>query len=309
MADDPRPPLVLSFDFEDWHQLVYRAVGVAGADVRHAAFERQIEAILALLEELNIRATFFLLGMTVENYPDLARRVAEHGCEVASHGYGHERVYRQDAKSFGNDVARSLDLIAEVTGRRPAGYRAPAFSINRRTPWAYEVLAKLGLRYDSSQYDSPRIPDRIHPVPQHPYPIALEGGRELWEFPIATWPVGGRSLPIGGGGYWRVVPRAVLLRALGHVAADGGLPVTYLHPYECDPEALEIALPPEASTKQRVRAQLRRAQRNLGRGRIRARLRDIAQHFRIVTYEEAHAEIEQRYGSRPRALSPQGALV
>ncbi len=299
---------ILSFDVEDWHQLVGRRLGrTEGAT--NPAFERQMRAIFALLDELGVHATFFLLGMSVERHPHVAEEIVARGDEVACHGYAHERVYAQTPAEFRRDVERSVNLIEEIAGRRPLGYRAPAFSINRDTPWAYESLADLGFRYDSSQYDSPRVPRRIRPVPSTPYRLKLASGRELWEFPITAWHVGARSVPLGGGSYWRVLPAPVLVRALGKLAQAGTQPVLYVHPYECDPWPLRVAPPERLGAKQRLLALARSAQRNPGRSRVVPRIREVAEHFRLLSYEEAHDEIAKRYGARTRALSAEGVLV
>ena len=155
------PKLLLSIDFEDWHQLVHRGLGRDDWDTRGPALERQTAAIFELLDELSAKVTFFVLGMTAERYPDLVRAIAAKGHELACHGYVHRRVPNQSRDEFHADVVRCADLLEELGGKRPLGYRAPAFSITRETPWAYDVLAELGFRYDSSQYDSPRIGNRI----------------------------------------------------------------------------------------------------------------------------------------------------
>jgi polysaccharide deacetylase family protein (PEP-CTERM system associated) len=296
-----QPAALLSIDVEDWHQLVHRRLGAADWNRPGPAFERQMQAVCDLLAELGAKATFFLLGMTVENYPHVAAEISERGYEVGSHGYAHARVYTQTEAEFSADLERSVEVIGKATGRRPTGYRAPAFSINRDTPWAYEVLAELGFRYDSSQYDSPRIPNRIAPVPRAPYRLELPSGTKLWEFPIPSF---GR-IPIGGGGYWRVLPAAVLARALGRIS----WPVLYFHPYEFDPLPLRAELPDGASPRERLFAASRGPLRNPGRHLVAARLRKVGQHFRLTSYEEAHAEIEREYGASTRALSPQGVLV
>src|SRR6186713_2772493 len=214
----PVAKLLLSFDFEDWHQLVHRRLGRTDWASAGPALERQAEAIFALLDELGARATFFVLGMTAERYPDLVREIAARGHELACHGYAHQRVHEQTPDEFRRDVERCSELLEQLGGRRPLGYRAPAFSITRDTPWAYEALAQLGFRYDSSQYDSPRIPRRIRSVPATPYRLELPSGREIWEFPVTVWRVRGRAVPIGGGAYWRVLPAPLLRRALRQVA-------------------------------------------------------------------------------------------
>ncbi len=301
--------LLLSFDFEDWHQLVHRMLGLADWDVRGEALERQTGATLDLLDEVGAKATFFLLGITARRYPDLVREIAARGHEPACHGFEHERVHRQTRDEFRRDVESSAALIEQTTGRRPVAYRAPAFSINRETPWAYDVLAELGFRYDSSQYDSPKIPNRIGAIPQSPYRLSLAGGADLWELPISVADVAGRRIPIGGGSYWRLLPKPLLLRGLRAAATASEHPVLYFHPYECDPEPLRARLPPRPSVRQRVKAAERSGWRNFRRTLVPARLRAVADQFRLVSYEQAYADIDEHYGTRTRSLSREGVLV
>jgi polysaccharide deacetylase family protein (PEP-CTERM system associated) len=170
--------LLLSIDFEDWHQLVHRRLGRSDWDKRGPALERQTEVVLTLLDELGVKATFFVLGITAARYPELLQEIAARGHEIASHGHAHERVHAQTADSFRADVQRGLETIEARAGVRPIGFRAPAFSITRATPWAYDVLGELGFEYDSSQYDSPRVPNRIAPIPRAPYRLRAESGAD-----------------------------------------------------------------------------------------------------------------------------------
>jgi peptidoglycan/xylan/chitin deacetylase (PgdA/CDA1 family) len=277
-----KPRLLLSIDFEDWHQLVHRRLGFVDWEKPHVALERQTSHLLGLLDELGARATFFLLGMTVANHRDLVAEIVRRGHEPASHGYAHTRVYDQTRDEFRTDLERAAETIADAVGRRPVAYRAPAFSINRRTPWAYEVILEAGFRYDSSQYDSPRVPDRLGDIPAEPYRLG-----ELWELPVA-----------GGGSYWRVLPP----RGLHEFA------VLYFHPYEFGP-ALRAELPPGATPRQRIAAAKVVAWRNLGRGLIEKRLRRIAQTHRLVSYDQAYDDVARRYGTSSRALSQEGVLL
>jgi peptidoglycan-N-acetylglucosamine deacetylase len=274
--------LLLSIDFEDWHQLVHRRLGLAGWDKRHAALERQTAHLLDLLDELGAKATFFLLGMSVANHRDLVAEIVRRGHEPACHGYAHARVYEQTAAELHADLERAIEVIVDVTGQRPVAYRAPAFSINRRTPWAYDVLVDAGFRYDSSQYDSPRVPDRLGDIPNEPYRLG-----DLWELPVA-----------GGGSYWRVLPPRKLRE----------LAVLYFHPYEFGPR-LKAELPGDAGLQQRLGAAKIVAWRNAGRGLVEKRLREVARTQRLVSYHQAYGDIDRLYGARTRALSPQGVLV
>jgi polysaccharide deacetylase family protein (PEP-CTERM system associated) len=289
--------LLLSIDFEDWHQLVHRRLGRADWDRRGPALERQTQFVLALLDELDVRATFFVLGMTAERYPDLVREIVTRGHELASHGYAHERIYEQTREAFRADLERGLEALEAATGVRAVGYRAPAFSITRETPWAYDELAALGFEYDSSQYDSPRIPRRISPIPRVPYRLRLESGGELWELPVAA-----ARVPVGGGAYWRVLPTAAIARTLRGLIAGGAVPALYFHPYEFDPEPLRA----EGSG---LAARLRGLRRNVARGAVAARLRKIAADFPLHTYGTAVQDLAERPGARTKTLSGAGVLV
>jgi polysaccharide deacetylase family protein (PEP-CTERM system associated) len=300
-VSEERPRLVLTFDLEDWHQIVHRSLGVPDWDRPHAAFERQVETVLALLDELGLRATFFVLGMCARNYPAAVREIAARGHELGSHGYQHIPVQEQTREDFRRDVEASAELVESLAGRRPVGYRAPAFSITRSCAWAFELLADLGFAYDSSQYDTPRLPNRLLGIPDEPYRLEVRPGKELLEFPIAVGRWRGKRIPIGGGTYWRVLPQRVLFGALRGAATPHTAPVLYFHPYELDPEPLRTAGGP------RARAAANVLYWNARRGRIARLLRAVAAEFELLSHER----YLERAGSeaRTRSLSDEGAIV
>jgi polysaccharide deacetylase family protein (PEP-CTERM system associated) len=287
-STDDRSPLLLSVDFEDWHQLVRRRVGVNGWQEPGPALGRQTERLLSLLDELGVRATFFILGMAARAHPDLVRRIAAAGHEIGCHGDAHILVGSQTREEFEQDLRHARATIEQLTGQSPGGYRAPAFSITRRSPWAYEVLAEAGFAYDASQHDSPRIHDRVAAA-ANPYPMRLRAGT-LWEFPVAVWRAGKVKVPVGGASYWGTLPTALILQGLRGAGPLAGL---YLHPYELDPQALRPALPGSATASQRARGALRATQRNFARWRAADVLRAIAGRHRLIPYGEAHAQLRR----------------
>jgi polysaccharide deacetylase family protein (PEP-CTERM system associated) len=295
------PRLVLTFDLEDWHQIVHRSLGLADWDRPNPAFERQVDTLLGLLDEIGVQATFFVLGMCAKNHAAAVREIAARGHELASHGFDHVPVHKQTRQDFRRDVEASVELVESLAGRRPVGYRAPAFSITRDSAWAFELLADLGFAYDSSQYDTPRLPNRLLGIPDEPYRLELRPGKELLEFPIAVGRWRGKRIPIGGGTYWRVLPQRVLFGALRGAASPNAAPVLYFHPYELDPEPLRTAGGP------RVRAGANVLYWNARRGRIVRLLRAAASEFELVSHER----YLERAGSeaRPRSLSDEGAIV
>jgi hypothetical protein len=114
---------------------------------------------------------------------------------------------------------------------------------------------------------------------------------------------------MGGGAYWRALPTAVLRRALREVAAENSHPVLYFHPYELDPQPLRATLPESPTPKQRALTAWKSVQRNPGRRLVADRIRAIAREYTLTSYEEAHGEVVERYGARPRSLSRAGVVV
>src|SRR4029077_8060818 len=96
--------------------------------------------------------TFFWLGPVAIEYPGLLRRLVESGHEIGCHGWTHEPIYTMTPSRFKDETKRALNAIANVTGRPVRVYRAPYFSITKKSLWALEVLADLGVACDSSIY-------------------------------------------------------------------------------------------------------------------------------------------------------------
>jgi polysaccharide deacetylase family protein (PEP-CTERM system associated) len=300
-------PLLLSVDFEDWHQLVRRRVGAAGWEESGPALARQTEALLELLEELRVQATFFILGLAARTYPDLVRAIAAAGHEIGCHGDQHLPVHTQTPDSFAADLRAARETIEELTGQRPVGYRAPAFSITQDSPWAYDVLAEEGFAYDASEHDTPRMRDRPVSASRGPHPIEANG-HTLWELPVAVWrarlrgPSATRApeavirVPVGGASYWAPLPTTLILRGLREAGPMAGL---YLHPYELDPQPLRARLPRGATVAQRTQIAVRAAQRNAARRRAPGVLRAIAGSHRLITYGEAYAQLSGGAATSP----------
>ena len=186
---------------------------------------------LDILDQHDIQATFFVLGWVAEREPFLLREINGRGHEISSHGYGHELVYRMTPEEFRDDVRRSIDVIADVTGEMPVGYRAPSFSITADCLWALEILAELGFTYDASVYP---IRHRHYGIPNAPQaPHLLPGG--IWEFPACTLSVARMRVPFGGGGYLRLYPFAITRWMTHRINASGRPAIIYVHPWEMDP--------------------------------------------------------------------------
>jgi len=235
----------LSVDVEDYfHARVFQE-GTNGTGTRHESrVEASTDRVLALLASRGARATFFVLGQVAAAHPSLVRKIAGEGHELASHGDGHELVSRQTPQQFRADVHRAKAVLEDITGEPVLGYRAPNFSIGHAQAWAFDILMSEGFRYDSSVYpilhDSYGDPN----APRFPYDVRRNGDDRLIEFPIGTTRLLGVNLPIGGGGYFRILPLAVARAGIRRVNTRERRPILfYFHPWELDPGQPRPAMP------------------------------------------------------------------
>jgi polysaccharide deacetylase family protein (PEP-CTERM system associated) len=231
--------VILSFDVEEHHR-IEAAAGLDIAPELRALYSDRVGTatcwVLDRLAEREIKATFFIVGQVAERDPALVRAIHGAGHEVASHGWEHRRVLEMTPATFREDVRRSTDALEQIIGAAVVGYRAPTFSIVRQTAWALDVLAELGVLYDSSIYPVRHDRYGVHRAPRAPF-LAWGAGRAIVEFPPATLRIIGTNLPVGGGGYFRLLPAWLLERALNQVrhACRPAVAMLYFHPWEFDP--------------------------------------------------------------------------
>ncbi len=231
----------LSFDIEDWFQVenLRGACPRESWDRQELRVEVGTSRILDALAEAGQHATFFILGWVAERRPQLVRRIADAGHEVASHGYGHELVYRLTPDAFRDDLRRSKKLLEDITGVSPRGYRAPSFSITRESLWAIDVLREEGFWYDSSVFPT-SVHDRYGLEDYGTRPYRWPNG--LWEIPMAVAELGGQRLPVAGGGYFRLLPYGLSRWLLRRINAADQPFAFYLHPWELDPDQPRVAV-------------------------------------------------------------------
>jgi polysaccharide deacetylase family protein (PEP-CTERM system associated) len=230
-------------DLEDWyHGIPVSGETKAGAERRlHIGTERLLE----LLARHRTRATFFMLSPVVREHPALARRIADAGHEVGSHGLSHDLVYEMSPQRFREETRSSVRDIEDCVGQPVTSYRAAYFSVTRRSMWALEVLAQEGIRFDSSIFPVANWRYGIPDYHRRPVVVQTEHG-PLAEFPISTRQLFGRNLPTTGGAYFRIYPY-LLSRANIRASEREGVPVVfYLHPWELDPEHPKVAFSKKA---------------------------------------------------------------
>lgn len=239
----------MSIDVEDYFQVAAFDAHIDRGqwDTLECRVERNIERILLLLERRQASATFFTLGWVAERYPAMIRRIVAAGHELASHGYGHDRVSALTPDAFREDLLRARGLLEDTGGVAVLGYRAPSFSIGRDNLWAHEVLADTGHRYSSSVYP---IAHDHYGMPEAPR-FAWRTQAGIVEIPPSSLRMLGRNLPASGGGYFRLLPYPISRWSLARInRVDGQPAIFYFHPWEVDPGQPRIS---QAGLKSRFR--------------------------------------------------------
>jgi polysaccharide deacetylase family protein (PEP-CTERM system associated) len=207
---------ILTIDFENWN---------------HISSVPEVRYLLDVLDRHDTKATFFVVGASAESMAATVREAHERGHEIATHGWTHAHVGSFTPEEFREEVHRSIETLSEMTGEPVVGFRAPLFSVVRRTEWALDVLIELGIRYDSS----------IFPIAGHRYGIpgfpleavhVVRAGGSIVEVPPSAVRVSGRALPVAGGGYFRALPYWAIGMAVRSVRRERRPFVAYVHPYE-----------------------------------------------------------------------------
>lgn len=245
-TDLASPWRCVSIDVEDYFHIeaAHGTIGKDQWDAWPARVDRNVDKLLQCFDRHNRRGTFFILGDVAKRHPRLAKKIADAGHEIASHGSGHDRLHRLNARSFAEDLAQSKAILQDQTQQPVVGYRAPTFSLVPETAWAIDVLLEQGFAYDASVF-----PVR-HPwygVPDAPLtPFWLSPDRasrsRILELPPLVWQVGARHVPVAGGGYFRLLPAIFMKRGLRQAAARSRPAVLYFHPWEFDPDMPRMPL-------------------------------------------------------------------
>ena len=198
---------------------------------RESRVEQSTLRLLDLLGERGVQATFFVLGWVAERHPDLVREVERRGHEIATHGYSHMVLTAMTPDEFRADLNRSLEVLAGCSSGKVLGFRAPSFSVTRKTWWALELLRSSGLRYDSSVFPVGFHPD--YGVPDAP--LEAHPAEGLLEIPMSCARLLGRNVPCCGGGYFRMYPYGLTRRLMELCNRQGRPVIFYIHPWEVDP--------------------------------------------------------------------------
>lgn len=232
----------LSVDLEDWYHIcnVEDYLPASRWDDYEERVTRNTRKILDLLERSEVKATFFILGYIARRHPTLVKEVARAGHEVGTHGFFHRRLFQMTPEGFREDLRQSIDAISDVVASPVVGYRAPMWSITRKTLWAIEIMREEGILYDSSIASITGLSGRD--MPTLPFEWQTPSG-PVREFPLSTTRCFWENLPYSGGLPLRLAPYWYVLSKIRHTNRAGFPALVYIHPWEFDDAFPRMEIP------------------------------------------------------------------
>ena len=224
----------LVIDLEHWHciELLRNRVPENPVD----QVPESTRPILDLLDKYNIKATFAVLGTVAEQHPELIKEIYDKGHEIASHAWSHKTLHSLGKNAFEEEIKRSVEMLESITGEQPMGFRAPSFSIDNSTKWAFDVLEKHGFEYDASIFP---IKTRLYGAPNAPLHIYRpakddiekeDNNGAIIEFPMTVVKLA-KKIPIAGGFYLRLLPAWFIKFGIKQVNKERPA-ILYIHPWE-----------------------------------------------------------------------------
>lgn len=285
---------VLTVDIEDWFQVTNfeRFITRDRWTFCPTRILHTVPRVLDLLDQYEARATFFSLGWIARRFPSLIRRIKKAGHELATHGDEHRLITSQKPEEFRAQLLVSRDMIEQAAGTRIYGHRAPSYSFRKSTKWVVDILLEAGIRYDSSIFPFGFRWDRQLCAARFPCVLPSGAHGELIEYPLSTSRLFGCSVPMAGGGYFRLLPYSFIRRGIDEINRKGFPVIMYFHPWEIDPDQPHV----------KHISWLSRFRHYHGLERMESKLRRLLSEFQFGSIRDVFwSSSNQRYG-----LFPQG---
>ncbi len=277
----------LSIDWEDFGQLYGMYHYGEITEPKHGAIERQTDIMLNMMDEADIKATFFILGMLATHRPQLVKQIQQRGHEIALHGMNHKPMFTLTEDEAWKDLKESHDLVTQITGEKLYGYRAPFFSVTNKNLYVLDMLSELGMEYDSS----------IFPVKMPRYGIdgfddkdvlyQLPGGKNIVELPLTVATYFNKKWPVSGGGYIRLMPHMLVKKVFTDISIKKTGSMLYMHPYEFDSKSISVAANyPDNVNYSALKVLALNLRWNIFRKSIKSKITTLLQQHEFVTCKQ-----------------------
>lgn len=204
--------MILTFDIEEWWSVesFKPYLQKRNSDVFNDRVEIGINNLLKVLNNHNVKGTFYFLGRVAEKYSDVVEEIAEQGHDIGTHGYEHVVIYKQKPREFENDLKKSINILNNITGQYINKYRAPSYTIKKDTLWALKILHHNGILYDSSMFNGSLGRFGVKNIPSEPFKVVLDKNSSIIEFPINSINLFNQQLPITSGFGFRFFPEILI---------------------------------------------------------------------------------------------------
>lgn len=264
---------ILSFDIENWFHIFDPAFDgkIKKWEKLPSKVVEETEWILDFLESHDLKATFFCLGWVAERNPQLIKKMAAQGHEVAAHSMLHRKVNKLTEKEFYEDTSRSINILEDIIGTKITAYRAPGFSFSNRTKWAFDILHQLGITEDSSLVSGHHLANQI--IPDKPFLVKGDGFL-MKEFPTLTFSFLGNKIIYSGSGYFRLLPYHFVKKRF----LSSGYEMSYFHPRDFD-SMIHTYYKGHPVLQLRYR---------LGTDSSRIKINQLVKDFQFITLQEAN---------------------
>ncbi len=281
---------ILTFDIEEWY--IEKAY-YGGKASKYAEYDKLLDNLLSILDETELKGTFFCVGRMASDFPSVVRKIAEAGHEVGCHSNTHQWLNKMSYKEAMKDTWEAVDALEQCIGKKILSYRAPAFSIGSDNKWAFEILVANGITRDASVFPASRDFGGFPGYSSIEPSVISFRGSIIHEYPVATTKILGKEVAYSGGGYFRFFPYKYIEREMNKSPYS----MAYFHLGDLSPvvsgmvskEEYERYFGEKGTLKARF---LRYLKTNLGVKNNRKKLFRLLDHQKFVNLEDIDASID-----------------
>ena len=286
--------LTLSIDWEDFGQLYGMYHFSEITEPKKNSIERQTGILLDLLDKYNVKATFFILGMLAKYRPDLVKKIKASGHEIGLHGMNHKTMFTLSREEALKDISDSYNLVSDICGEKIYGYRAPFFSLIETNLYLLEMLADIGIEYDSSIFPKKMSRYGINQFNENDCLYTLPGGRQIVELPLTLGTYFNNKWPVAGGGYIRLMPAKMVKKVFSDLRKSGKGGMVYMHPYEFDDSPISVSDNyPKDVKYSSLKVHALNLRWNIFRTSIHSKIESLLQEHEFVTCKQKAAYVKE----------------
>lgn len=270
----------LTVDIEEWYELDY----LKDHNLKEITVEAvpQIINFLDMLDELDIKATFFIVAEIAEKNADIIREIKRRGHAIGCHGYDHRLLYEKTNEQFLAEITKAKEIIEIIAKCEVDGFRAACFSMSREK---LELTRKAGFLYDSSKirFDQHPLYRNLDLTDFEHMDDLIHKNGDFIEYEIPTLKIWKYNIPISGGGYLRLFPFCLIKKLIKIYEKSHNIFLIYVHPFELTD--INLPLPNNFGFKTKFRFQVGRKHNLRKIRKIIVFLQKRGAEFRTLSYD------------------------